>query len=284
MFSRKRSYSCTGNGRRLQAGMPALLARGIVLASVLALLVFFGFRTFRTYPGSPNRTTEINRLGSAVALPVAPGENVLTGTGGSRRPSIENGASTASLLAETERKIELLSLKIEEQKKSHEKIRDAWQENRAYFAAIPALKPVNSQISSGFGFRMHPVYGRRLHHDGVDFSTPSGSKVYAPGDGIVRYTGYDGGYGRKVVIDHGYGYTTVYAHLSRSLVSRGQRIVRGEVIALSGNTGVSTGPHLHYEIHKNHRKVNPAAYFFDNFTPESYLTAKPAPAENDSNS
>ncbi|ASQ91071.1 hypothetical protein CHL67_09215 [Prosthecochloris sp. GSB1] len=306
MFSRKRFYYCTGNGRLLQAGMPAMIAGGAVLASVFALFAFLGFQTCRNAIVSPDRSaahsprrieeridkleTEIDRLSAsddrlrlAVNLPVTPEEEILLGTGGNRA-SIKNSGSTAALLAETERKIELLTQKIDEQKKSHEKIRNTWKANQAYFAAVPALKPVNSPVSSGFGFRVHPVYKRRLHHDGIDFSTPSGSKIHAPGNGIVRYSGYDGGYGRKVVIDHGYGYATVYAHLSESLVSKGQRIVRGEVIALSGNTGISTGPHLHYEVLKNNRKVDPTAYFFDSFTPESYLTAKPAPVESDSNS
>ena len=207
------------------------------------------------------------------------------GTGGSRtRDLFADRKSSTRLLAVTEKKIETLSLKIEQQKDSHKKIQNKWDKNQALFASIPALKPINGRVGSGFGIRHHPIYKRRMHHDGIDFSAPVGTKVYAPGDGIVHYTGYNFGYGNKVIIDHGYGYRTVYAHLSKSMVRAGQRVKRGDIIALSGNTGVSTGPHLHYEIHKNNRKINPSGYFFDNVTPDSYLTAKPAPKQNDSNS
>ncbi len=177
------------------------------------------------------------------------------------------------LLASTEEMIEHLILQIDRQQDAEEEIEVPEEKhNRPYFSSIPNIKPVNGRVTSGFGMRMHPVYGRVLFHSGTDFSAPEGSRVHVTGDGIVTFSGYSGGYGQKVTVSHGYGFKTVYAHLSRSLVRQGQRVSRGDIIALSGNTGVSTGPHLHYEILKNNVKVNPAAYFFDNSNPDKFIT------------
>ncbi|MCG8341844.1 MAG: M23 family metallopeptidase [Chlorobiales bacterium] len=307
MFSRKRFYYVTEDGRPVPLSLVTLLLASFLLVSIVSVATVFAFRSDNTITSpvhsSGNESLislqeqisrleqEIeslsasdNHLRLAVNLPVISEEEKRMGTGGSRTGELfASRESSARLLAMTEKKIDKLSLKIEQQKQSHKKIHDTWDKNQELFACIPALKPINGRITSGFGVRHHPIYKRRIHHDGIDFSAPSGTKVYAPGNGVVRYTGYDFGYGKKIVIDHGFGYTTVYAHLSRSLVKKGQKITRGDIIALSGNTGISTGPHLHYEIHKNNRKINPSAYFFDNFAPESFLTAKPAPKEHNSN-
>ena len=307
MFSRKRFYYVTEDGRPVPLSLVTLLLASFLLVSIVSVATVFAFRSDNTITppvhSSGNESLislqkqisrleqEIeslsasdNHLRLAVNLPVISEEEKRMGTGGSRTGELfASRESSAHLLAMTEKKIDKLSLKIEQQKQSHKKIHDTWDKNQELFACIPALKPINGRITSGFGVRHHPIYKRRIHHDGIDFSAPSGTKVYAPGNGVVRYTGYNFGYGKKIVIDHGFGYTTVYAHLSRSLVKKGQKITRGDIIALSGNTGISTGPHLHYEIHKNNRKINPSAYFFDNFAPESFLTAKPAPKEHNSN-
>ncbi len=307
MFSRKRFYYVTEDGRPVPLPLVTLLLASLFLVSIISVATVFAFRSDNTITSpvhsSGNESLislqkqisrleqEIeslsvsdNHLRLAVNLPVISEEEKRMGTGGSRTGELfASRESSARLLAMTEKKIDKLSLKIEQQKQSHKKIHDTWDKNQELFACIPVLKPINGRITSGFGVRHHPIYKRRIHHDGIDFSAPSGTKVYAPGNGVVRYTGYNFGYGKKIVIDHGFGYTTVYAHLSRSLVKKGQKITRGDIIALSGNTGISTGPHLHYEIHKNNRKINPSAYFFDNFAPESFLTAKPAPKEHNSN-
>lgn len=309
MFSRKSFYYLTEDGRFMPLHTLVILFAGVlVVVSFVAATAIFGFRNLNQEKPlqQPSGTESLfslqkqinrleqeleslsesdNQLRLAVNLPAISEEEKSMGTGGSRTMAFfANRESSARLLAMTEKKIETLSLKIEQQKDSHKKIQNTWDKNQALFASIPALKPINGRVTSGFGVRHHPIYKRRIHHDGVDFSAPIGTKVYAPGDGIVRYTGYNFGYGNKIVIDHGYGYKTIYAHLSKSIVKAGQRVKRGDIIALSGNTGISTGPHLHYEIHKNNRKINPSGYFFDNFTPESYLTAKPASKQNDSSS
>ena len=309
MFSRKRFYYVTEDGRLMPLHVITLLLAGILVVSIVSIAAAsFAFRNNNATTSSIHSSgdeslitlqkqisrleEEIealsasdNQLRLAVNLPVISEEEKRMGTGGSRTGELSAGReSSARLLALTEKKIDKLSLKIEQQKQSHKKIEDTWDKNQALFASIPALKPINGRVTSGFGHRHHPIYKRRIHHDGIDFAAPTGTKVYAPGNGVVHYTGYNFGYGKKVVIDHGFGYKTVYAHLSRSLVKKGQKITRGDVIALSGNTGISTGPHLHYEVHKNNRKINPSAFFFENFAPETFLTAKPASKQNNSNS
>lgn len=305
MFSRKRFYYLTEDGRFLPLNFLTLLLAGALLISLISVTAVSGFRNTASSELSSCSETlaslqkqingleqeleslsaSDNHLRLAVNLPVVSEEEKSMGTGGSRTSNLfANHEPLAHLLAMTEKKIDNLSLKIEQQKESHKKIQATWDENQRLFASLPVLKPINGPVTSGFGVRFHPIYKRHVHHDGIDFSAPVGTKVYAPGDGTVRYTGYNFGYGNKVVIDHGFGYRTVYAHLSKSLVTTGQKVKRGDIIALSGNTGVSTGPHLHYEIHKNYQKINPSAYFFDNFTPESFLTAKPASTQSNSNS
>lgn len=200
------------------------------------------------------------------------------------KPS-SNAGSAEGLLATTEQMIEHLILQIDRQKENHPEINQPAESDRPYFSSIPNIKPVNGRITSGFGMRVHPVYKSVMFHSGTDFAAPEGTRVQATGDGFVSFSGYDRGYGQKVTINHGYGFQTVYAHLSKSLVRQGQRVSRGEIIALSGNTGVSTGPHLHYEIHKDNVKVNPAAYFFDNSNPDKFITIqKPSEGEEGSNS
>jgi murein DD-endopeptidase MepM/ murein hydrolase activator NlpD len=193
--------------------------------------------------------------------------------------------SAEGLLATTEQMIEHLILQIDRQKDSHPEINQPQENNRPFFSSIPNIRPLNGRITSEFGMREHPIYKRVLFHSGIDFSAPEGTRVHSTGDGIVSFSGYERGYGQKVTIAHGYGFKTIYAHLSKSLVRQGQRVSRGEVIALSGNTGISTGPHLHYEIHKDNVKVNPSAYFFDDSNPDKFITIqKPSDGKEGGNS
>lgn len=145
------------------------------------------------------------------------------------------------------------------------------------FASIPAITPVRSDkldrglsALSGFGYRIHPIYKTPRMHSGIDFTCPSGTPIQATGAGKVETVTRDGGYGLHVIIDHGYGYKTLYAHMARSDVRPGQTIVRGQKIGLVGSSGSSTGPHCHYEVILKGNKVNPIAYCMDNLTPEQY--------------
>ena len=129
---------------------------------------------------------------------------------------------------------------------------------------MPSLKPVlDGIISSRFGSRIHPIYKVRRHHDGLDFSAERGTPVYASADGVVTYTGLAGGYGKLVKLNHKFGFETRYGHLSKIVVRRGEQVKRGQKIAEVGSTGLSTAPHLHYEVRLHGNAINPRTYYFD---------------------
>ena len=191
------------------------------------------------------------------------------------------------LLASTEQIIEQMIMKMDFQKENTTEPTELAENPNptSFFSSIPNIKPVSGSITSAFGVRVHPIYNVSLFHQGVDISASEGSKIETTGDGVVAFSGYDKGYGQKITINHGYGYKTIYAHLSKSLVRQGQKVKRGDIIALSGNTGATTGPHLHYEVLKDNVKVNPTAYFFDETNPEKFITTqKTEPDGRDNNS
>ncbi len=146
------------------------------------------------------------------------------------------------------------------------------QENK--LASIPAIQPVSNKdltrVASGFGYRIHPIYGIPKMHNGLDFSATQGTPIYATGDGIVKNADFGNGFGNNVVINHGYGYETLYGHMVRIKVRQGQRVKRGEVIGWVGSTGASTGPHCHYEVHINGRPVDPVYFFYNDLNAEQY--------------
>jgi murein DD-endopeptidase MepM/ murein hydrolase activator NlpD len=150
------------------------------------------------------------------------------------------------------------------QKSQYDEISRKMKNNEELFESIPAIMPTKGlYIGSWFGRRMHPILKIWRRHPGIDFVADIGTKVFASGKGKVVYVGRRGGYGLEIEIDHGFGYRTRYAHLSKSLVKRGQKVSRGDQIAKSGNSGLSTGPHLHYEVSHNGKKLNPTQFFFD---------------------
>lgn len=146
------------------------------------------------------------------------------------------------------------------------------QENK--LASIPAIQPVSNKeltrIASGFGMRIHPIYGIAKMHNGLDFTAPQGTPIYATGDGTVTTAGLGSGTGNHVIINHGYGYETVYMHMVRIKARPGQHVKRGEVIGWVGNTGASTGPHCHYEVHINGNPVDPVYFFYNDLNAEQY--------------
>ncbi|MBI2619919.1 MAG: peptidoglycan DD-metalloendopeptidase family protein [Ignavibacteriales bacterium] len=151
------------------------------------------------------------------------------------------------------------------QSKSYEEVVDRYDENKTRFAHLPAIKPMVGYYSvHGFGARLHPILRIVKPHEGMDIANDVGTPVHATADGTIEYAGRTGGgYGVMVEIAHGYGYTTAFAHLSKVLVKEGQRVKRGDLIALSGRTGLVSGPHLHYEVRLNGIRQNPIDYFFD---------------------
>ena len=147
--------------------------------------------------------------------------------------------------------------------------------NNELFECIPAIKPTEGDYSiGGFGMRKHPILGVRKFHSGLDINNNYGTPVYAPGNGKVISVGRQSGYGLVVEIEHGFGYKTIYAHLSKSLVKKGQLVKRGQKIAKSGNSGLSSGPHLHYEVHHFGKKLNPVDFFFDDINLFNHYTNK----------
>jgi murein DD-endopeptidase MepM/ murein hydrolase activator NlpD len=142
-------------------------------------------------------------------------------------------------------------------------------------SCIPAIQPVSNKelksMASGFGWRIDPIYKTSRMHTGVDFTADIGTEVYATGDGVVEVVESGAwGYGKSIVINHGFGYKTRYAHLSAFKIRAGQKVKRGELIGLVGNTGKSTGPHLHYEVEMNGNKINPINFFHSDLSPEEY--------------
>lgn len=206
-----------------------------------------------------------------------PDEIRAAGVGGSNRyrELMEKGLQREELVLENLKKIDHLKKQMYIQTKSYDEIIDMADNREAFLASLPAIQPVSNKklkrLASGFGMRMHPIYKVRKMHEGTDFSLPTGTPVYATGDGVVEFTRTKfSGYGKYIRINHGFGYQTLYAHLSDFLVTKGQKIKRGQVIGYSGNTGGSTAPHLHYEVIKDGEKVNPVNYFYQDVTTEEY--------------
>jgi len=171
--------------------------------------------------------------------------------------------------------IDKLQSQIGVQQNSFEDIEQMVHYIDGYFAAKPAVRPILRRdqiyISSEFGYRFHPIHKRNILHSGIDLATTIGTPVYATGDGVVKASMYASGYGKVVRISHGYGYESIYAHLNKYIVQKGDSITRGQLIGYTGNTGTSTGPHLHYEIRKNNRPQNPLFFYIDDLDDEEYL-------------
>jgi murein DD-endopeptidase MepM/ murein hydrolase activator NlpD len=168
-----------------------------------------------------------------------------------------------------------LTLLAAYQQKSFKDVEAMVKNKEKLLAAIPAIQPVSdkdlTRVASGYGTRIDPVYKVPKFHAGLDFTSPIGTPIYATADGIVTDAGFNaGGYGNRVVINHGFGYETLYGHMYRVKVRIRQKIKRGEVIGYVGSTGKSTGPHCHYEVHKNGTPVDPVYYFYNDLTPEQY--------------
>lgn len=171
-------------------------------------------------------------------------------------------------------KLDLLDNLVYNQIKSFDFLKRQASDNSDRLAHIPAIQPISSKymktMASGYGYRRDPIYGTSRFHEGMDFSASVGTPVYATGDGVVKTAGWESGYGNSVVIDHGYNYMTRYAHLSEILVRPGQSVNRGDLIGKVGNTGKSTGPHLHYEVRFKGQPQNPVNYYFMDLTPDEY--------------
>lgn len=208
------------------------------------------------------------------------------GYGGTNRYSRLEGYNNSEIVTSTTRKLDQITSQVYVQSKSFDEVFKLAKSKEKMIASIPAVQPVDisdmRRIGSFFGYRTDPFYKVTKMHEGIDFTAPVGTPIYATGDGVVTEAEYNrGGYGIALKISHGYGYETFYAHLSKMKARKGQKVKRGEVIGYVGNTGKSTAPHLHYEVHLRGKPVNPIYYFFNDITAKEYaemieLSSKPS--------
>lgn len=198
------------------------------------------------------------------------------GIGGRDVSQQYEGLSNKDILIEINSKIDVLTSKVKAQEQSLGELYGIAVDKDKQLSCIPAIKPVRDletrRIASYYGYRVDPIYKVRRFHKGIDFSAPIGTEIVATGDGKVTevHKGASGGYGRHVEIDHGYEYSTLYAHMHKIIVKEGQQVKRGQVIGYVGNSGKSSGPHLHYEVKKNGSAINPINFFYNDITPEEY--------------
>jgi len=204
-----------------------------------------------------------------------PDEQRKAGFGGVNRYKALDGFENSVMIKDVTYKADILSKQLVIQSKSLDEIVSLAKNKEAMLASIPAIQPVANKdlkrMASGYGYRIHPIYKTRKFHYGMDFSAPKGTPVYATGDGKVEMAKKSKrGYGNQVRINHSFSYKTLYGHLDSFVVRRGQKVKRGDLIGYVGSTGTSTAPHLHYEVVKGKRKVNPVYYYFNDLTPEEY--------------
>jgi len=197
------------------------------------------------------------------------------GFGGVNRYKKLSGFSNSDLIINTTKKVDQLTKQLYLQSKSFDEIIELAKNKSKMLASIPAIQPVANKdlkrMTSGYGYRIHPIYKTRKMHYGMDYSAKVGTEIYATGDGVIsKVKRSKRGYGNYVKINHGFGYETLYAHMSKYIVKKGQKVKRGEVIGYVGNSGISTAPHLHYEVRKDNKKINPVNFYFNDLTPEEY--------------
>jgi len=217
-----------------------------------------------------------------------PDEQRKAGFGGVNRYKELEGFDNSELVINTSKRVDVISKELVIQSKSLDEILKLAKEKNNLLAAIPAIQPVRNEnlkaMASGFGYRTDPFTKVRKFHAGMDFSAKSGTPIYATGDGVVdRADNTASGYGNHIVIRHGFGYETLYGHLSKYNVRSGQRVKRGDIIGYVGSTGRSEAPHLHYEVHKNGEVVNPLNFYYGNISAAEYVAiARLANQENQS--
>lgn len=197
------------------------------------------------------------------------------GFGGNDNYDIFSDSKYYGLLSDIGRSLDMMEKKLVVQSRSFDRIIEMAKTKEKRLAAKPAIQPISikdlTRFGSAFGMRMHPILQQMKMHEGIDLTAPRGTKIFATADGVVLQAGpTDGGYGNKILIDHGFGYRTLYGHCHKIDVKPGQKVKRGDVIGYVGSTGLSTCPHLHYEVHVNGKKVNPVNYYANDLSGEEY--------------
>ena len=197
------------------------------------------------------------------------------GFGGSDRYKDLEGYSNTQLMKETTERLDRITKQLYIQSKSFDEVVKMAKGKEKLIASIPAIMPLNNKnlkhAPSGYGWRTHPIYKTQEFHPGMDFTAEQGTPIYATGDGVVEVADANAqGYGNHVVINHGFGYQTLYGHMSKIATTPGKKVKRGDLIGYVGSTGLSTGPHVHYEVIKNGEKVNPINFYYNDLSPQEY--------------
>lgn len=195
------------------------------------------------------------------------------GYGGIDRYAKLDGYRYSNYVIDARRKLDRITSQLVVQSKSFDELIALAKNKEALIAAIPTIQPVakdKGRLVSGYGQRFHPILKVRRMHWGIDFSAPTGTPLYATADGEISYTGRKGTYGNCVMIKHGFGYETLYGHMNQITVRRKQKVKRGEIIGYVGSTGLSRAPHVHYEVIKDNKKINPVNFFYNDITPAEF--------------
>lgn len=197
------------------------------------------------------------------------------GFGGTNRYKNLENLQNSKMVINTARRLDVLSRKAVIQSKSYDELTEMAVSKEKMLASIPSIQPIANKnlerTASGWGYRIHPIYKIRKFHYGIDFTASTGTDVYSTGDGVIeKIESSKRGYGNSIIINHGYGMKTLYAHLDKFNVKNGQKVKRGEIIGFVGNSGLSTAPHLHYEVLHNNEKVNPINYFFNDLSADEF--------------
>ena len=198
------------------------------------------------------------------------------GTGGSEKYSAFDSYDNADILVSTTERLDRLTKQLYIQSKSFDEVVRLAKTKEKLIASIPAIMPINQKdlahaVTSGFGWRIHPIYKTQEFHPGMDFAAEQGTPIYSTGDGVVETAdNLAQGYGNHVVVNHGFGYQSLYGHMSRIKAKVGQKVLRGELIGYVGSTGLSTAPHVHYEVIRNGEKVNPISFYYNDLSPQQY--------------
>ena len=297
------SYRKIEHKKGRKTGLFILSFMGVLLSGFLLMLLFLNLPNFET-PKEKELNRELTNLEFQVKLlnkKMNQAETVLTeiaerdnniyriyfeanpipqeqrkaGFGGINRYKDLEGFDNSKLIISSNKRIDILTKQIVVQSKSLDEIAALATEKEALLKSIPAIQPVKNEnltrMASGYGYRTDPFTKARKSHFGMDFTAPRGTPVYASGDGRVsRADNRASGYGKHIRITHGFGYMSLYAHLYKYNVKRGQRVKRGDLIGFVGSTGRSEAPHLHYEVFKDKKRINPINFYYGNLSPKEF--------------
>lgn len=284
-------------------------------ALAVLLIAFFGFIGFSQFLMSPNERSQKHELdnlklhfelltkrmqeSSSILAQLQERDNNIyrtyfeanpisdeqrkAGFGGVNRYKQLEGFDNSLMIQNLTKDMDILSKQMVVQSKSLDEIVSLAKGKEKMLASIPAILPVKledlTRMASGYSMRMHPILKISKFHKGMDFTAPTGTPIYASGNGVILHAKRSATFGNVVYIDHGYGYKTIYAHMSKMKATKGQTVKRGDLIGYVGNTGRSVSSHLHYEVHKNDRAVNPINFYYGDLTPEEFAAMQKAAEE-----